>query len=133
MLQYIPFWFNVLELFKVTFCPPHAGDPNEAWYLRRLVMSDNDLKVALGQGDGVRFSNNVALFLSKKVTEAQREIVHQLQIEAVDHTRSETAEKEPDKGRVQETSNDKEGLGVQPEGDTKEAFSNQNQSLNIVI
>jgi hypothetical protein len=96
-------------------------------------MLDDEMNVALGLGGGVRFSNNVALFLSKKVTEAQREIVHQLRTEVVDHTRPETAEKEPDKGRVQEKSNDKEGLSVQPDGDTNENFSQQTQQLNITV
>ena len=96
-------------------------------------MLDDDLNGGLGLGGGVRFSNNAALFLSKKVTEAQREIVHQLRTEAVDHTRSETAEKEPDKGRVQEKSNHKEGLGGQPDGDTGEAFSSQKQQVNITV
>jgi len=96
-------------------------------------MLDDDRNMALGLGSGVRVSNNVALFLSKKVTEAQREIVHQLRTEVVDHTRPETAEKEPDKGRVQEKTNDKEELGVQPDGDTSETFFQQIQQLNITV
>jgi len=96
-------------------------------------MLDDDRNVALGLSNGVKVSNNVALFLSKKVTEAQREIVHQLRTEVVDHTRSETAEKESDKGHLQEKTNAKEGLGVQPDGDTNETISLQKQLVDITV
>ena len=96
-------------------------------------MLDDDLNVALGPGGGVRFSNNVALFLSKKVTEAQREIAHQLRTEVLDHTRAETAEKEPDNGHVPEKKDGREELSVQPDGDTSKNFSQPIQQLNITV
>ena len=96
-------------------------------------MLEDDLNVALGPGGGVRFSNNVALSLSRKVTEVQREIVHQLRTEAIDLTRAETPEKEPDKGRVPEKRNDREELSVQPGGDANENIFQQKQHLNITV
>jgi hypothetical protein len=98
-----------------------------------LVMPDDDLNMALGPGAGLRISNNVALSLSKKVTEAQREIVHQLRTEALDHTRAETAEKEPDKGRVPKKKADREELNVQPGGDTIEGISLDIQQVNLTV
>lgn len=96
-------------------------------------MPEDDLNVALGPGGGVRFSNNVALSLSKKVTEVQREIVHQLRTEVVDHTRAETAEKEPDKRHVPGKKNDGEELSVQPAVDTEEKISQQTLQVNITV
>ena len=96
-------------------------------------MLDSDLNVAQRLSGDVRVSNNVALFLSKKVTEVQREIAHQLRAEVADHTRSETAKKEPDKGRMEEKDDDKEELGVLPDGDTNESASQKIRQLNITV
>jgi len=96
-------------------------------------MPEDDLNLALGPSGGVRISNNVALSLSKKVTEAQREIVHRLRTEALDHTRAETAEKEPDKGGVPEGEADREELSVQPGGDTIEDISADIKQVNLTV
>ena len=96
-------------------------------------MPDNELNVAQRQGGDVRLSSNVALFLSKKVTEVQREIAHQLRAEVADHTRSETAKKEPDKGRMAEKNDDKKELGGLPEGDTNENTSQEVGQLDITV
>ena len=96
-------------------------------------MFDDDLNLASGPGDGVRLSNNVALFLSRKVTAAQREIAHQLRAEVVDHARSETARKEPDKGRMAEKNDDKEERNVLSGGDTDESISQNTPHFNITV
>lgn len=96
-------------------------------------MLEDDLNLGLGAVGGVRFSNNVALSLSRKVTEVQREIVHQLRTEAIDHTRAETPEKEPDKGRAPGKRDDREELSVQPDGDVSENTFQHKQQLNITV
>ena len=95
-------------------------------------MLDDDLNVASGPGDGVRLSNNVALFLSRKVTAAQREIAHQLRAEVVDHARSETARKEPDKGRM-EKNDDKKERNILLDGDTDKSISQNSPHFNITV
>jgi hypothetical protein len=96
-------------------------------------MFDQDLRVAMAPDDGIRLSNNVALFLSRKVTEAQGELVDQLRAEMADHTRSETARKEADKRREAVNNDGKIERDVAPAGDTNENASPATGQLNITV
>ena len=96
-------------------------------------MLDIELNVAQRLGGNVRLSSDVALSLSKKVTEVQREIVHQLRTEVADHTRSETAKKEPDKGHMADKNDDKEELGGLPDGELHDNTSTTTGQLNITV
>jgi hypothetical protein len=96
-------------------------------------MFDQHMNVGLTPDDGIRLSNNVAVFLSRKVTEAQGEIVDQLRAEMADHTRPETARKEADKGRPAENKNGGKGGDVPPAGDPNEKPSPAIGQLNITV
>jgi hypothetical protein len=96
-------------------------------------MLDDGMKVALTPDDGIRLSNNVAVFLSRKVTEAQSEIVAQLRAEMADHTRPETAKKEADKGRSADNNDAGKEHDDPPAGYTKENPSPTIGQLNITV
>lgn len=93
----------------------------------------DEVNIALGLGSSATLSNNAALFLSKKVADSQREIVHQLRTEVADQTRPETAKKETDKGRVAEQDGENEKPNAEPEGDAIESASQETRQLNITV
>jgi hypothetical protein len=96
-------------------------------------MLDDGMKVALTPDDGIRLSNNVAVFLSRKVTEAQSEIVDRLRAEIADHARPETARKDVDKRRTTEKDDGGKEPTVPPAGDPNEKPSPTIGQLNITV
>ena len=96
-------------------------------------MFDEDLNVASGLGGGARVSTDAALFLSKKVAAAQREIVHQLRTEAADQARPETSKKDSEKllanGRKDHEDERKTDLPVNTSDDNLDGT----QQLNITV
>jgi hypothetical protein len=96
-------------------------------------MLDDNVNIALGLGSSARLSNDAAVFLSKKVVESQREIVHQLRTEVADHTRPETAKKEADKGRLAGKEDENDETSAEPGGDAIESASQETRQLDISV
>ena len=96
-------------------------------------MSDDDLYVTPGLGGGAKISVDAALFLSKRVAAAQREIVHELRTEAADQTRPETSKKEADKTRANERNDREDERDTEPRADASDDTLDGTQLLNITV
>lgn len=96
-------------------------------------MFDDDLNVTLRSGGGARISTDAALFLSKQVVAAQREIIHQMRIEAADQARPETSRKEPEKPVENEKRDGEDVHADETPDDANEGASDGIQPLNITV
>ncbi len=63
-------------------------------------MFDEYVTIASDSGGTLKASSNAALFLAKKVTAAQREVVQQLRTEAAEHLRADTSRRDAENGSI---------------------------------